>query len=103
MHAQRPVLVGDLALFGLSGGWQVPASILLLHAAYGLVMGALYTRPVGAPAGKSRIPQVRPGPAPPPCRPDEAAGDGLGELMFATGIECSYPTLDGGRWRVDEM
>src|SRR5512138_741247 len=23
--------------------------------------------------------------------------------MFATGIECSYPTLDGGRWRVDEL
>jgi beta-glucosidase/6-phospho-beta-glucosidase/beta-galactosidase len=25
------------------------------------------------------------------------------EFMFATGIECSYPTLDGGRWRVDEL
>jgi beta-glucosidase/6-phospho-beta-glucosidase/beta-galactosidase len=23
--------------------------------------------------------------------------------MFATGIECSYPTLDGGRWRVDQL
>jgi beta-glucosidase/6-phospho-beta-glucosidase/beta-galactosidase len=23
--------------------------------------------------------------------------------MFATGIECSYPTLEGGRWRVDEL
>ena len=23
--------------------------------------------------------------------------------MFATGIECSYPTIDGGRWRLDEM
>ncbi|MBU6529173.1 family 1 glycosylhydrolase (plasmid) [Methylocystis sp. MJC1] len=23
--------------------------------------------------------------------------------MFATGIECSYPTLKGGRWRIDEM
>ncbi|NUJ81199.1 family 1 glycosylhydrolase [Methylocystis sp. FS] len=23
--------------------------------------------------------------------------------MFATGVECSYPTLDRGRWRMDEM
>jgi beta-glucosidase/6-phospho-beta-glucosidase/beta-galactosidase len=23
--------------------------------------------------------------------------------MFATGIECSYPTIDHGRWRCDEM
>ncbi|KAB0265011.1 glycosyl hydrolase family protein [Microvirga brassicacearum] len=23
--------------------------------------------------------------------------------MFATGIECSYPTLEGGRWRMDQM
>jgi beta-glucosidase/6-phospho-beta-glucosidase/beta-galactosidase len=23
--------------------------------------------------------------------------------MFATGIECSYPTIDGGRWRRDQL
>jgi beta-glucosidase/6-phospho-beta-glucosidase/beta-galactosidase len=23
--------------------------------------------------------------------------------MFATGIECSYPTIDGGRWRLDQL
>lgn len=27
----------------------------------------------------------------------------MGEFMFATGIECSYPTIDGGRWRLDEL
>ena len=27
----------------------------------------------------------------------------MSEFMFATGIECSYPTLDGGRWRVDQL
>jgi beta-glucosidase/6-phospho-beta-glucosidase/beta-galactosidase len=27
----------------------------------------------------------------------------MAEFMFATGIECSYPTLDGGRWRVDQL
>ena len=25
------------------------------------------------------------------------------EFMFATGIECSYPTIDGGRWRHDQL
>lgn len=27
----------------------------------------------------------------------------MGEFMFATGIECSYPTIDGGRWRIDQL
>jgi len=25
------------------------------------------------------------------------------EFMFATGIECSYPTIEGGRWRHDQL
>lgn len=27
----------------------------------------------------------------------------LHEFMFATGIECSYPTIEGGRWRHDQL
>jgi beta-glucosidase/6-phospho-beta-glucosidase/beta-galactosidase len=27
----------------------------------------------------------------------------MSEFMFATGIECSYPTIDGGRWRRDQL
>ena len=27
----------------------------------------------------------------------------MAEFMFATGIECSYPTIDGGRWRIDQL
>jgi beta-glucosidase/6-phospho-beta-glucosidase/beta-galactosidase len=27
----------------------------------------------------------------------------MGEFMFATGIECSYPTIEGGSWRLDEL
>lgn len=30
-----------------------------------------------------------------------APGDGSGTFMFATGIECSYPTIDNGRTRRD--
>jgi beta-glucosidase/6-phospho-beta-glucosidase/beta-galactosidase len=27
----------------------------------------------------------------------------MAEFMFATGIECSCPTIEGGRWRIDEL
>jgi beta-glucosidase/6-phospho-beta-glucosidase/beta-galactosidase len=27
----------------------------------------------------------------------------MAEFMFATGIECSNPTIDGGRWRIDQL
>src|SRR5215217_440019 len=27
----------------------------------------------------------------------------MAECMFATGVECSYPTIDGGRWRMDQL
>lgn len=27
----------------------------------------------------------------------------MAEFMFATGIECSYPTIEGGRWRLDQL
>ena len=89
------------ALFGVADGWAPPASIIVLQAVYGLVLGALYTRPVGRPVGTRRLP------APPLILPPVNlaldSGHGLDEFMFATGIECSYPTIEGGRWRMDEM
>lgn len=27
----------------------------------------------------------------------------MAEFMFATGIECSAPTIEGGRWRIDQL
>ncbi len=115
-------LLGDAihysGLFGLSDGWFQPAGLLLGHLVYGLTLGTLYRRPVGhrtgryalRPAKTAAIPSSHPelpakeradfrttrGPSPPPC--DEPA-----RFMFATGIECSYPTIEGGRWRVDQM
>lgn len=100
MHMPDVSEVGYSGMFGLSGDWQAPVGILLGHAIYGLVMGALYMRPVGAPVGKRQAPSISNGKA--PDREDSSAPS-LDEFMFATGIECSYPTLDGGRWRVDEM
>lgn len=35
--------------------------------------------------------------------PSEERRSGMAEFMFATGIECSYPTIDGGRGRIDQL
>ncbi|HET7317078.1 MAG TPA: family 1 glycosylhydrolase [Sphingomicrobium sp.] len=81
---------------------SVPAliSIVLMHALYGLTIGAIYTHPVGYRTGHAP-------PYPPPPR-DMTRSDGRHRrsrtsFMFATGIECSYPTIEHGRWRRDEM
>ncbi|HEY4070210.1 MAG TPA: family 1 glycosylhydrolase [Sphingomicrobium sp.] len=78
--------------------WETVASLLVSHALFGLTIGAIYRRPVGYRIGR------RPAPPRPRRRPsgqrrrEEHAG-----FMFATGTECSYPTIDQGRWRCDEM
>jgi beta-glucosidase/6-phospho-beta-glucosidase/beta-galactosidase len=113
MHPQielmRPLLLSEgmpySGLFGLDGGLHEPLSIAVGHLIWGSVLGLIYTRPVGYPskrpprlstAGESDpIHVVRP-PAPVPRPADD-------RFMFATGIECSYPTLEGGRWRMDQM
>jgi beta-glucosidase/6-phospho-beta-glucosidase/beta-galactosidase len=88
--------------FGTDGGWSGPVSLAVGHLVWGAVLGALYTRPVGhrVGAGRGAWPRVRTAAhrSPPPARPDAR-----GELrfMFGTGIESSYPTLEGGRWRLD--
>jgi beta-glucosidase/6-phospho-beta-glucosidase/beta-galactosidase len=88
-------------LFGLSGGIHEPVSIALGHLLWGAILGLVYTHPVGFPAGRGphlRVGQSRSSPAPRIIReePDD-------RFMFATGIECSYPTLENGRWRMDQM
>jgi beta-glucosidase/6-phospho-beta-glucosidase/beta-galactosidase len=75
-------------------------SIVAVHVAFGLAIGALYRRPVGYPVGHKPA-------APLPTRNIRRSPDGRrrdpNAFMFATGIECSYPTIDHGRWRRDEL
>jgi len=75
------------------------ASLLVAHLLFGLTIGAIYRRPVGYAAGKKPSPpsRRRARSQHPPRR------EGSTGFMFATGIECSYPTIDHGRWRRDEM
>ena len=95
---------GDLPTSGLLGfgdGIYLPLTVALGHLVWGTVLGLFYTRPVGYRVGfrptviraahTVALPRAEVG-LPPEDR-----------FLFATGIECSYPTLDGGRWRMDEM
>jgi hypothetical protein len=43
-------------VFGVKLGWGGPAGIVLGHLIYGAVMGSLYVKPVGYPAGKRVLP-----------------------------------------------
>ena len=81
----------------LSAGLVV--SVAIAHALFGLTMGALYRKPVGYAAGKRpSLPAPRRRDSKRVQSPDRPAG-----FMFATGIECSYPTIEQGHWRRDEM
>jgi beta-glucosidase/6-phospho-beta-glucosidase/beta-galactosidase len=75
------------------------ASLFLIQLLFGLTVGALYRRPVGY--------GVKDKPAPPARRRRRPGRTKRSErptgFMFATGIECSYPTIENGSWRRDEM
>jgi beta-glucosidase/6-phospho-beta-glucosidase/beta-galactosidase len=82
----------------LSAGTMV--SVVLMHLIYGLTLGGLYTRPVGYRVGHlPRRPSV---PRQISRTPDRGRGNPHG-FMFATGLECSYPTIENGRWRRDQL
>ncbi len=107
------MLTQSAALAGLvaaapDGGPRDLLSMVLGHLVWGAVLGVIYVRPVGYAA--SRPPRLGTGHMFPPARelpvtsggPAGAPPEG-DRFMFATGIECSYPTIRGGRWRMDEM
>src|SRR5215207_8652615 len=100
----RLAQAGDLpasGLLGLCGGPFVPLAIAAGHLLWGTVLGLLYTHPVGYATRRSPRLNVTRGAA--GGSVDSAAVPADDRFMFATGIECSYPTLEGGRWRMDQM
>jgi beta-glucosidase/6-phospho-beta-glucosidase/beta-galactosidase len=99
MRVHAPAVTLDVQRFFAPLDAVTVASLLVSHALFGLTMGAIYRRPVGYPAGHKPSP-------PPPRRPGKSGPKrkvGATGFMFATGIECSYPTVGHGRWRRDEM
>ena len=107
MHPQ--VVGGQIAhpgLFAFEFGWGGPLMIIVGHLLYGGVMGSVYTRPVGRPAEQIAFTFSRGGRSTSPRRPGTAGPSdrtSASRFMFATGIECSYPTIENGRWRIDQM
>jgi beta-glucosidase/6-phospho-beta-glucosidase/beta-galactosidase len=101
MHASAGIVAVHPLALAQSMGWRAPLGILLGHLVYGAVLGSLYTHPVGYRTHRSRRLWREAGKAAPAGAPHPpASGDGF---IFATGIECSYPTIEGGRWRYDQM
>jgi beta-glucosidase/6-phospho-beta-glucosidase/beta-galactosidase len=74
--------------------------LLLGHALFGLTVGAIYTHPVGYPTDENRTAPAARTVRRKKTAPRESSKTGF---IFATGIECSYPTTERGRWRRDEM
>lgn len=99
MHQSADVATVDLGSFLAPLSLGAVGSLLAGHAVFGLTLGALYRKPVGYPANH------RPRRPAPPHRNDSGSKrpQGSSAFMFATGIECSYPTIEHGRWRRDEM
>jgi beta-glucosidase/6-phospho-beta-glucosidase/beta-galactosidase len=96
-HASTVILDARSFFAPLSPGSV--ASLVVSHALFGLTMGAIYRRPVGYRADKKpSLPAPRIATRSRTERKENATG-----FMFATGIECSYPTIENGRWRRDEL
>jgi beta-glucosidase/6-phospho-beta-glucosidase/beta-galactosidase len=99
MQSHADVVTLDIGTFLAPLSVSSVGSLVAGHVLFGLVMGAICRKPVGYPVGRK--------PAPPAARRrGKGKGrreDGRTGFMFATGIECSYPTIHNGRWRRDEM
>ncbi len=99
MRAPVDVLRIDFESFFAPLSPGTVASLLVSHALFGLTVGSIYKRPVGYAVGhKPTPPRTRRAGNSAAKRNENASG-----FIFATGIECSYPTIEGGRWRRDEM
>lgn len=74
--------------------------LVLGHILFGLTVGAIYTHPVGYSA--ARPPRLRAA-RQRPRRSATGIRNGGAGFIFATGIECSYPTIEQGKWRQDQL
>jgi beta-glucosidase/6-phospho-beta-glucosidase/beta-galactosidase len=99
MHLHQDV--ARIGLHSVFAGWDrlKVGGLLFGHALFGLTVGTLYTHPVGYPANR---PIARPRPPRRSSKPSGRRATNSG-FIFATGIECSYPTIEQGTWRRDQM
>lgn len=99
MHLQADTVTLDAQRFFAPLTAATVASLVVGHALFGLAVGSIYQKPVGYRAGR------KPSPPAPRRRTSDARRrqENSTGFMFATGVECSYPTIDRGRWRRDQM
>jgi beta-glucosidase/6-phospho-beta-glucosidase/beta-galactosidase len=98
MRLQAEVVTLSIGSFLAPLSGPVIASLVAAHALFGLTVGAIYRKPVGYSPTDNR-----PAPRPRIQREHRKRNPALNGFIFATGIECSYPTIENGRWRRDEM
>lgn len=101
MHEPAQVAHMNLMDFGHMLGGSQRVGLIVGHIVYGTILGAFYTRPVGRSTSKPPQSFKDSGTRPMQVVPSASPSDG--QFMFATGVECSYPTIDNGRWRLDQM
>jgi beta-glucosidase/6-phospho-beta-glucosidase/beta-galactosidase len=99
MRTEAPVAEIGFGSFFAPLTLPIFLSLFLVQLLFGLTIGLIYRRPVGYSTDSK--------PAPPAARRRRHDGPRRNEhstgFMFATGVECSYPTIENGRWRRDEM
>jgi len=99
MRSRADIVSLDVATYFQPLTAPVVASLVISHALFGLTMGAIYRKPVGYAADhkpSTPAPRRRHG-------SKFSRKEGSTAFMFATGVECSYPTIEHGKWRRDEM
>jgi beta-glucosidase/6-phospho-beta-glucosidase/beta-galactosidase len=99
MHLHQDMVRLDWRTFLIGIDQEKLGGLLLGHALFGLTVGAIYTHPVGYPVTRG----PRPGRLTQPSKMTDGHRAPDHGFLFATGIECSYPTTDHGRWRLDQM
>jgi beta-glucosidase/6-phospho-beta-glucosidase/beta-galactosidase len=101
MHLQSHLVVLDWRSLLVAVHPGILAGLLLGHALFGVTIGAIYTHPVGYRADRPARRGYARRRAAADLKTKRRQSDG--SFIFATGIECSYPATEHGRWRRDEM
>jgi len=101
MHLDQSIVGVGWGTFLTALKPPVLGTVLLGHAVFGLTVGAIYTHPVGYDASR-RPRKLRPH-GNSRRKTDARREPSRRNFIFATGIECSYPTTEKGAWRRDEM
>jgi beta-glucosidase/6-phospho-beta-glucosidase/beta-galactosidase len=101
MHLDQSVTRVEWRTFLVGLEPSIVGTLVFGHALFGLTVGAIYTHPVGYRVGSTSSLRLAPRRNDNKAKGKRHGADG--GFIFATGIECSYPIIENGKWRRDEM